>query len=229
MRNEMEISTAFFAGKRAAFYGDSITYGAYTAPADPCPASRVEKRWCDTVAEELGFSSADNYSQSGISVSSTSSVLPEYALTKRYSRIRPDAEVIFLAVGTNDFGTDVRLGNEDDGTDVSFCGGMNVLCSGLKKNYPGAVFFWILPIDRQTAGANKLGVPLEAYREKIRSVAGEKYGFTILDGSTFGFRAADPVFREAYMLDGVHPNEEGHLLYARAVLNVLRDFRSGAE
>ena len=86
-------------GKTAVAYGDSITYGAFTDVGETSPNSVVEKRWCDVVAERLGFASLTNYAQSGISISSTSSVLSERALSKCYNEMRDDAEIVLIAGG----------------------------------------------------------------------------------------------------------------------------------
>jgi len=210
-----------YAGKIGVAYGDSITYGAFTDVGDTSPNSVVETRWCDVVAEKLDFASLTNYGQSGISISSTSSVLSERALSKCYGEMRDDAEIVLIAGGTNDFGTDVVLGNISDEEDVSFCGGLHILCKGLKAKYPHAAIIFITPIDRKGSASNGLGLSLDDYRKKIKEIAGNLYGFHIVDGTCTGFDASDPTFLENYMLDGTHPNQECHLLYGEAVAKVL--------
>lgn len=210
-----------YTGKIGVAYGDSITYGAFTDVGDTSPNSVVETRWCDVVAEKLDFASLTNYGQSGISISSTSSVLSERALSKCYNELRNDAEIVLIAGGTNDFGTDVVLGNISDEEDVSFCGGLHILCEGLKAKYPHAAIIFITPIDRKGSASNGLGLSLDDYRKKIKEIAGNLYGFHIVDGTCTGFDASDPTFLENYMLDGTHPNQKCHLLYGEAVAKVL--------
>jgi len=207
--------------KIAVAYGDSITYGTFTDVGDVSPDSFVDKKWCDVVAERLGFMQLTNYAQNGISISSTSSVLPNNALSLGYQNLRDDAEVIMIAAGTNDFGTNVQLGNNTDQEDVSFCGGLNVLCKGLKEKFPEALIIFITPIDRKGAASNKLGLSLDDYRQKIEEIAGGVYGFKIVDGDCTGFDASDPNFIRDYMRDGVHPNREAHILYGEAVAEEL--------
>lgn len=204
------------------FYGDSITYGAYTGENDSCPASMVEKCWCNIVGERLGLREITNYSESGISISSTSSVRSEASVSCNYMKMRDDADLIFIAAGTNDFGTEVAEGNYSDTTDVSFTGALRVLCSGLRKKYPAGEIFFITPIDRfDRVGKN--GSLLELYREIIKMIAGDEFGFKIINGGAFGFTASDPEFRKKYMNDGVHPNSEGHKIYADGVLKALSE------
>lgn len=209
-----------YCGKSAVAYGDSITYGIYNENGNK-EALYVNRRWCDIVSERLGFASLTNYAQSGISISSTSSVLSERALSKCYNEMRDDAEIVLIAGGTNDFGTDVILGTNTDREDISFCGALHILCRGLKEKYPEATVVFITPVDRKDSNANKLGLSLDDYRQKIKEIAGGIYGFVIVDGECAGFDAKNPEFCAKYMNDGVHPNPEAHVLYGEAVANAL--------
>ena len=208
-------------GKIAVAYGDSITHGTFTDVGDAAPDSKVDRKWCDVVSERLGFKSLSNYAQNGISISSTSSVLSSSALSLGYINLRADAEVIMNAAGTNDFGTKVKLGKNTDQEDVSFCGGLNVLCKGLKEKFPNALVIFITPIDRKGSASNELGLSLDDYRQKIEEIAGGVYGFRIVDGDCTGFDASDPAFIRDYMRDGTHPNREAHILYGEAVAKEL--------
>ena len=116
--------------------GDSITRGTYTAQGESFPVSIAEKPWCSVVAEKLGFENVENYGINGTSISSTSSVNTENAFSLRFDKMRDDANLVVVAGGTNDFGTNVKLGSANDTHDVSFCGGLHVLCKGLKEKYP---------------------------------------------------------------------------------------------
>ena len=186
-------------GKIAVAYGDSITHGTFTDVGDTSPDSVVEKKWCDVVSERLGFRYLSNYGQNGISVSSTSPVLSGSALSLGYKNLRGDAEVIMIAAGTNDFGTNVRL----------------------KERFPDAAVIFITPIDRKDSASNALGLSLDDYRRKIEEIAGGVYGFRIVDGRCTGLDAGDPAFIRDYMRDGVHPNREAHILYGEAVAKEL--------
>ena len=209
-----------FSGRIAVFYGDSITYGAYTGENDTCPASRAEKRWCDMVSKRLGFSEMTDYSESGISVSATSPVRPEAAVSACFDRMRPDAGVIFIAAGTNDFGTGVKPGKPDDNSDVSFTGAVRKLCRGLREKYPHGDIVFVLPIDRYDREGEH-GYPLSLYRDILRKIAGEEYRFTVIDGGRFGINASDPDFVTKHMKDGVHPDPVGQRIYADGVIEAL--------
>lgn len=205
-----------FSGKTAVVYGDSIVYGAYKAEGDPGAVSRVGKRWCDFLPELLGLSSVTNRGESGISVSRTTSVIPERALSIGYSSL-PDADLVIIAAGTNDFGTNVPLGVPEDSDDVSFFGGLDVLCRGLKEKYPGRDIVFITPIPRVNESRNNIGLSLDDYRRAITEVAGKRYGFRIIDGRMTGFDPCDT----ALISDGTHPNVKGHEVYAEKISQAL--------
>lgn len=210
---------------KANVIGDSITYGAYTGPNDDCPASVVEKQWCAVVSDLLGFYSLENYGSSGTSISRTSSVLPDRALSIRYSEMTDDANLILVAGGTNDFGTNVKIGTADDYDDVSFYGGLNVFCEGLKKKYPKAEVVFITPIYRTDEVKNENGNSLDEYRAIIKEVANKKFRFKVIDGNAAGFKEkADSV-----LSDVAHPTPIGHKMLGNYVAKQLADILSSGK
>ena len=78
---------------------------------------------------------------------------------------------MFIAMGTNDFGTDVPLGIPDDREDVSFYGALDVVCRKLKTLYEKCGVVFITPIRRFDESANKQGKRLNDYRVAIKEVA----------------------------------------------------------
>ncbi|MBQ7822361.1 MAG: SGNH/GDSL hydrolase family protein [Clostridia bacterium] len=215
--HSLKTNTDVFAGIRMNVIGDSITHGTYTAPGDIGPASVTDKPWCILLGEQLGFSNVNNYGISGISISSTTDVNPLHAISSEYATMSDEANLILVAGGTNDYGTCVKLGTTEDAEDVSFYGGLHVLCKGLRKKYPHAVIVFITPINRTDEAENENGNTLDQYRRAIYDVASGVYGFSVIDGSTLGF--TDDM--DTYLSDGVHPTPDGHRLFADAVAKLL--------
>lgn len=203
--------------------GDSITYGVFTGENDDSPKSFPEKTWFKIVCEEMGFDVSRNYSVSGISVSSLTTVNPGGAICLSFAKMDDDADIIFIAGGTNDYGTDVPIGSKEDKEDISFYGALDVLCRGLNEKYPKAEKVYIVPIKRRGEGPNAKGFTLAQYRTAIKEVAGERYGYFIIDGEAFGFEPETEEGRKRYMLDGLHPNNQGHILYAKRVCEKLKE------
>lgn len=209
-----------FNSAKTVAYGDSITYGAYTAEGDSCPASRAEKRWIELTCEHFGIKDLINYGESGISISATSNVQTDRALILQYSRME-DASLVFIACGTNDFGTNVVLGTPDDKEDGTFYGAVNALCRGLREKYSESGIIFVTPIPRKEQDKNELGLSLDDYRKAIVEVAGERYGFTIVHGDKVDMDIRSEEFLKKYMLDGTHPSPEAHLIYADSVISQL--------
>lgn len=193
--------------------GDSITRGTYTAQGESIPASIAEKPWCSVVAEKLGFESVENYGINGTSISSTSSVNIENAFSLRFDKMRDDADLVVVAGGTNDFGTNVKLGSANDTHDVSFCGGLHVLCKGLKEKYPSAKVVFIQPIYRSDKETNDNQNTLSQYRQAIKEIAHGIYGFFVIDTDIPEFCERS----QELFPDGVHPTPEGHQIYGEYI------------
>lgn len=206
--------------KSVAVYGDSISCGKYTGPDDSSPDSVVARPWHRTVGRHLGAEVTD-YSVSGISASRTSEVMSSEALSLRYDRIEGDPDVIFIAVGTNDFGTNVPLGSPSDRQDVSFRGALHTICSGLREKYRLSRVFWLLPLGRRGMDKNDAGHSLAEYRRTISDVCAG-YGIPVIDANRYGLDSDSPVLIKMIMKDGVHPDQSGHDLLAGAIIRYLK-------
>ena len=217
VRNEQQSP---WSGKTANFIGDSITRGAYTPTGGSSPDQRATKRYCEIACEFLGMS-CNNYGISGTSISGTSSINPSLAFVNRYSDMANNADLIVVAGGTNDYGTNVVLGTIADTTDVSFYGALYVLCNGLQTKYLGKRIIFITPICRlNETTQNSDGHTLEDYRKAIEDVAG-MFGFAVIDGKSMGVSPVNPTFKETYMYDGTHPNPPGHEVFGQALAHKL--------
>lgn len=215
------MSPSFWFGKKANFLGDSITYGLYTPIGETTPNARADKRFCEIACEMLGAPVCRNYGVSGTSISRTSTQSPSQAMSIRYTDMDNDADLIVVAGGTNDYGTNVPLGSINDTTDISFYGGLNVLCDGLQSKYLGKRIVFITPIHRQNEGMNSSGYTLKQYIQAIYDVAKDKYGFAVVDGFEMGISTANSTFKASYIVDGLHPNPIGHEVYGKALAAAL--------
>lgn len=209
----------FFSDLKMNALGDSITLGTYTAHGDTYPASVAEKPWCAVAGEKLNFENVENYGINGTAISSTSAVNSKIAMSLRFKEMRDDADIVIVAGGTNDFGTNVMLGTADDKEDTSFCGALNVLCKGLKEKYPSADIVFITPIPRTDKTVNENGNTLLQYRDAITEIAGDIYGFHVIDGEIpeLSEKASE------LLLDGAHPTPEGHAIYGNYIAEKLTD------
>ena len=215
-------------GASAVFIGDSITYGSGTT-----------KAYHQYLKESLSLSSALNH---GIN-SSTISANSDYGTTKqplinRYTSI-PDADLITIFMGTNDYGHETPLGTINDSTDVSFYGALNVIIPALKEAHPYSRIVLLTPIHRYGFGTsgilgtaftydhipNGAGYSLGDYVNAIKNI-GNKYSVPVIDLYTlFDLDVTDQSIRTQYIPDGLHPNAAGHEILANLIKNELKKIK----
>lgn len=203
--------------------GDSITRGTYTAPQESSPNSIASPTFSQLLQIGLGADKLINYGKNGVSVSALSPVMTEHAFSQRWQETE-NADIILIAAGTNDFGTNVPLGEASDCTDVSFYGALDVLFCGLRQKNPHAEIYAVTPLHRKGDQANALGIPLSKYAQAIFQKAIQN---DIIPINGFDI-PIDPNTEEhckLYAKDGVHPNAEGHRIYAKALLDFISQAR----
>lgn len=202
--------------------GDSITKGTYTAEGQTAPLSVASSNFSDILKEKLGVEELINYGVNGVSISSNTNVNADMAIVKAVKNMR-GGDIIIVAAGTNDYGTNVPLGTIEDKTEETFYGALYLLYSFLKKERADAKIFAVQPIRRLNSGKNKAGFSLEDYRNAIRDRA-EKFGLYVIDGYDVPIYPEKEADRKKYMTDGLHPNEAGHVLYADVLFREIKKY-----
>lgn len=209
--------------KKMIAIGDSITRGTYTGEGDWCPLSLAAPNFSQLIKEALGYDELINYGVNGVCISSTSEQEPERAITKRIDDFER-ADMALVAGGTNDYGTNVVLGTPTDKSDISFYGALDVLYKKLKDKYKKV--YIVTPICRMEDDKNDIGHTLEEYRRAIEKKA-QEYGFPVIDGYKIPINPKTEEGRKKHMLDGLHPNTEGHRLYAEYVIERIKAYENG--
>ncbi len=202
---DAEHEVGVYAGKTAVFVGDSITAGAY------CDG---DKYW-EVLETSLGLSSVTGMGVSGSCFSATSDYGETHSpLINRYTTI-PDADLIVVFMGTNDFGHGTPLGTIEDQTDISFYGALNVIIPGLIEAHPNSRIVFATPLHRQGDYVdNSAGQILADYVDAIKEVC-TRNSIPVID--LFAISGLNPniqIIRDQYMSDGLHPNTAGHLIVA---------------
>ena len=213
-----------WSGATAVFVGDSITAasGAYY----------------NAVGTTLGL----NYSGMGISgscISATSNYVNNNSpLINRWTTI-PDADLIVIFMGTNDFGHASTLGSIEDTTDISFYGALNVIIPGIQAAHPNSQLVVITPMHRyHQTGAyngnvsmsspedsvpNAKGATLKDYVDALKAIC-NKYNVHTID--LFSVAELDPndsAVKDTYFpSDGLHPNAAGHAKMAEIISGELQ-------
>lgn len=202
------------------FLGDSITEGV--------GVSSPDKLFHALLKDELGLGEARNYGISGtrfaIQKGTPNRPKDDYVDVNSYSERfdkMEDADMVVVFGGTNDYGHgDAPIGGFSDRTPDTFYGACHYLFSGLIKKYLGKPIVIMTPLHRicefRNTGDCKLeGVAsLREYVNIIREVA-EYYSLPVLDlYAASGIQPSIEEVKEAYMPDGLHPNDAGHRIIA---------------
>ena len=200
------------AGKKIAFLGDSITEG--------CGTSSLEHTFWNVLGQKTG-AQVFGYGIGGTRIAPQrvpSDPRADQDFISRVDGMIPDADVVVVFGGTNDFGHgDAPFGTRGDQTSETFCGALHVLFTKLYERYPAAQLVVMTPTHRLSetdSVMNEFGVRrsgnLRAYVQAIRDAA-EDFAVPVLDlFRVSGIQPSVPALREAYMPDGLHPNDAGH-------------------
>lgn len=205
-------------GLKINFLGDSITEGHGTS----CEAAR----FTDLIAAQHGaITRCYGIGGTRIARQKTPSGNPRHDLdfNGRVADMSPDADVVAVFGGTNDFGHgDAPFGTFADRTADTFCGAVHTLFTALLEKYPTATIIVLTPLHRLGEDVpNRHGHVLREYVEIIRQTA-EYYALPVLDlYAVSGIQPAVPVMQATYMPDGLHPNDAGHVRLTNQIVRFI--------
>lgn len=213
-------------GKKINFLGDSITEGV--------GVSCAKHRYPDLIAADCGCI-VRNYGISGTRIARQYHPTvdnPSFDLDfpSRVADMDPDADIIVVFGGTNDFGHgDAPIGQMSDRTKDTFYGGLHELYTALINRYPEAKIVILTPLHRLNED-NPRGDGLKpedvgtlaVYTNIIREVA-QWYSLPVLDlFAASGMQPRVPVIQEKYVPDGLHPNDAGQRILADKLISFLK-------
>lgn len=199
-----------YAGLTAAFVGDSITNGAKLESGD--------SRYWQLLQKDLSLGEVTGMGVNGSCYSTLSEFgLEHEPLVTRYQNI-PDTDLIFIFMGTNDFGRGTPLGSVEDREDVSFQGAMNKVLDEVKKAHPDSQIILLTPIIRYDKAVNGLGYKLDDYVVAIKEVAAAQ-ALPVIDTNAL----TKDKLPEGIFADTVHPDKYGHQILAQTIRTWLEE------
>lgn len=207
-------------GLKINFLGDSITEG------HGC--SSVEKQFTSLIAAQYGaVTRCYGIGGTRLAKQTKPSDNPRHDLDfpSRVAEMDPDADLIVVFGGTNDFGHgDAPFGEFSDRTADTFCGALHVLYTALLEKYPDKQIMVMTPLHRSSENIpNMHGKILAEYVDMIRKAA-EYYSLPLLDlWAVSGIQPAVPVMKEKYMPDGLHPNDAGHVILTNKIAKFIEN------
>ncbi len=205
-----------FSDKQIVFIGDSITEGAM----DLFDKNGNKITYVTYTDSYLHFKKALNHAHGG-------SMYAEYggadlSLSANFGNItNVDSDIIVVFAGINDYLTEVpdkRFGNlYDDVSTAGFCGAVRNFMNQLERYYSDRDIFFVtmygVPRTSYTSYSDYNGQPtLKDYMDAERQLAIE-YGFNIIDLYGTGVMDCnDQESQEFYLMDGLHPNNNGNVV-----------------
>lgn len=198
--------------KSVNFLGDSITKGEN-------PENDYFRMIDDNIAEltrkHFGFLFSRNYGIGGSRITHQSdSNFAKKGFIDRYMDMDNGADLTVIWGGTNDFGSNVEMGNLSDLSDnTKFKPAFYNLLMGCMTTFSNSKILVITPCHRKDSKpdnvANTAGMTLKDYRDAEIEIC-ELLGIPYLDMWTeLGFTPFNETQKNNYMPDGLHPNIEG--------------------
>lgn len=202
---------------RIHFLGDSITEGYY--------ADTKETSYVGCFQAQYPNATIRNYGVGGSCISNTC-IWGSEDIRTREKRMEPDADLIVVYGGTNDFHCMTPLGTPEERTPDTFFGAYNLLLDDLLERYPNAkiVLCTILPRFDETWSERDGRVrvaPVQAYVDIIKQI-GQLRNLTVVDLFTLeAFRESIPGDKSPLTKDGLHPLDEGHQILFNRIHQAL--------
>ena len=206
------------------FLGDSITEGVGAS----CP----QNNYVNTVKRTLDCTTV-NYGVGGTRIARQTyinySTLWNYDFRLRAQIMEPNADMVFVFGGTNDYGHgNLVLGNTEEKSPNTFCGELKLLIEFLCQKYGKEKLCFILPLRRFNEDGvackgenNEMGAPLVEYVNAMRRIISE-YEIDIIDLYENGFEKPLINTGDDYTADGVHPNDNGHKFIAEKICEYIK-------
>ncbi len=206
------------------FLGDSITEGVGVSSPEKLYHQLLKKDAKLKEARNYGISATRYALQKGTEARPKDDFIDVNSFCERFNKME-DADAVVVFGGTNDYGHgDAPIGTFADRTPETFYGACHCLYRGLIQKYLGKPIVIMTPLHRigedKKVNFNQDDYNLKMYVEIIREVA-EYYSLPVLDlYAVSGIQPEIPEIQEAYVPDGLHPNDAGH----RVVADKLKKF-----
>lgn len=212
----LETGAKRYEGKIIHCLGDSITRG----------VGDNNLGWVSHLQQMLPNTTIRNYGISGTTISQFEEHGQEFVF--RFQDMEPDADVIIVFGGINDYNHGLPLGDTKSQGPDTFYGALKLIVSGLIEKYPLADLMFITPIKvsgfkgyPHWSTANSDGRTLSEYRDAIVHVC-KTYSVPVLDlFHTSGLTPDIPSAKALLLSDGLHPSPLGYEKVTRKIYNFL--------
>ena len=191
-----------WSGVNANFLGDSIVEG-------------KAGNFVNVISDYLQLGTVRNYGIGGSRMASSDRDNEYTPVCKLYSTVNTDADIIYVAAGTNDYSGQIPLG-ESNSTDITtFNGALNVTMQGLRSMFPTKLIIFANILSRYTDGNDTRDIKCNEYRKCIeeRCYANHIIFYDSYKYSGFDFSGG----ANELTADGLHPNQIGADILGRKI------------
>lgn len=215
------------------FDGDSITNGIYS-DAKGTSEKACDKPYPSIVSDILGVNINNvaipgcGLTVKGCTNGDNTTAAIERSKTFDYSQYK----IVSIAIGTNDYGSNVVLGDINDDDESTFYGALNNLVKNILTSNPNIYIMFITPIYRHRVfkngsndttmssylNANSINLTLHDYSNAIVNVC-DKYGIACYDMRKNNI--ANDFNYEIKLPDKLHPAKEFYREYAEKVSSFI--------
>ena len=203
-----------FRGKKAVFEGDSITDFDYSPKYE-------NKSWATYLEKKLKLGDCYNPAVGGSSISTYNTAGSVVARVKK-TNYPVDTKLFIVFAGTNDWNSNVDLGEVDSVDESTMLGALNVIIDTVQTKCPDATIVIMTPMHRSgTRTATRTSGTMMDVAKAYEEVC-QRWGVDCVNTlKTFGINAYNETNNEKYLLDGLHPTPEGHKRIATRMAGII--------
>ena len=198
--------------------GDSITEGRDSSGTAYSYVGRLQKKYPNALIRNYGV---------GGSCLSNKCLWGVDSFCDRADAMDPDADVVLVFGGTNDYCCCCPLGQWGDHTDDTFYGACWMLFEKLLRKYHDKIIVVATPLHRldedgTICEGRSMVAPLWEYVRILKDAAAF-FGFPVIDlFTTSGLQPNIDYIQDLYTSDGLHPNDAGHKILFQRIDAALR-------
>ena len=193
-------------GKKMNVIGDSIVQGSMG-------------NFVNVIKETLGLNTVNNYGVGGSRLASSEYDSQYLPVVSRYADMDTDADIVLVHAGTNDYSTQVPLGDDESTNIATFNGALNVVMTGLREMFPDKLIIFNSILHRYND--NQLDIKCNEYRNAIKNRC-EANHIVFYDAYAYsGFDFQKGYYDHVLTDDGLHPNQTGANILGRKIAGFI--------
>ena len=211
-------------GRKLTIFGDGISFG---IGAD----SITNNSYSSLLSSKYGFVVSNHSIAEATMGNYDNDILKEKSIITQVKNAKLETDdIILIFAGTNDYAnTRAEIGYNDDNTDKTFKGSLNIIIQNILSKNPKAKILFITPMYRARLqlGDNKdcdsTSVAyryLKDYCDAIEEIANLHYHIPVLN--LLNTCMINKYNYTTYLKDGLYPNDEGHELLCEKIYNAIR-------